>query len=104
MRGSLIDENAELRRFPMASDLAHRSYISSTLLDTFLEGTPKVTEEHVDNLRKKNEWNLFLDSCTGGKKSNSSTQKSSDSNEEDRKALVRSEERRVGKEGRYKRE
>jgi hypothetical protein len=37
----------------MAADLAHRSYISSTLLDTFLEGTPEVTEKHVRELHKK---------------------------------------------------
>ena len=54
MAGSLVDDNAEARRFPMAADLAYRSYISSTLWDTFLEDIPEVvTQEHVIDLRKK---------------------------------------------------
>ena len=72
----------------MASNLAHRSYISSTLLDTFLEDTPKVTQKHVDNLCEKDEWKKFIESCTGGKRNNSPTHKSSYSNEEEFKALV----------------
>ena len=73
----------------MVADLAHRSYISSTLLDTFIEDIPKVTQKHVDDLCEKDEWKTFIGSCTGGKKSNSSTYKSSsDSNEEEFKAVI----------------
>jgi serine/threonine protein kinase len=72
----------------MAADLAHRSYISSGLLDTFLEGTPEVTRKHANDLREKDEWKDFIASCTGGKKGNSSTHKSSGSNEKEFKALV----------------
>ncbi|OCK95949.1 uncharacterized protein K441DRAFT_63050 [Cenococcum geophilum 1.58] len=66
-----------------------QSYISSTLLDTFIEDIPKVTQKHVDDLCEKDEWKTFIGSCTGGKKSNSSTHKlSSDSNEEEFKAVI----------------
>jgi hypothetical protein len=72
----------------MAADLAHRSYISSRLLDTFLEGTPEVTQKDVDDLRKKGEWDAFIATFTGEKKGKISKQSSSVSNEEEFKALV----------------
>jgi hypothetical protein len=72
----------------MAADLAHRSYISLELLDTFLEGTPEVTQKHAEDLRERHEWKDFIASCTGRKKGNSSTHKSSGSNEKEFKALV----------------
>ena len=72
----------------MAADLAHRSYISTGLLDTFLKGTPEVTQKHVEDLREKHEWKDFIASCTPGKKGNSSIPKSSCSNEMEFKALV----------------
>jgi hypothetical protein len=56
MSGWLIGNNADIRRFPMTADLAHRSYFSSTLLDTFLEGTPEVTKKHVHDLYKMKPW------------------------------------------------
>jgi hypothetical protein len=72
----------------MVADLAHRSYISSRLLDTFLERTPEVTQKHVDDLREKAEWDAFIATCTGGKKGKTYTQSSSVSNEKEFKALV----------------
>jgi len=86
--GSNIDDKAKARQIPMAADLAQRSYISSKLLDAFLEGTPEVTQKHAADLHEKREWNDFIASCTGGKKGNSSTHKSSGSNEKEFKALV----------------
>jgi hypothetical protein len=54
--GSKIEDNAKARQIPMAADLAHRSYISPGLLDTFLDGTPEVTQKHAEDLREKHEW------------------------------------------------
>jgi hypothetical protein len=88
MSGSLIGDNADIRRFPMAADLAHRSYFSSTLLDTFLEGTPEVTKKRVRDLYKMEPWKRFVAKCTGGKNSTSFTPKSSESNEKEFKVLV----------------
>jgi serine/threonine protein kinase len=86
--GSNVDDRAKTHQTPMAADLAHRSYTSSRLLDTFLEGTPEVTQKHAEDLREKYEWNDFIASCTDGKKGNPSTHKSSGSNEKEFKALV----------------
>src|SRR5277367_6729529 len=72
----------------MAADLAHRSYISSTLIDTFLQDIPEVTQKHVLDLYEKDEWKNFITTCTGGAKSNLFAHKSSDSNEGEFKALV----------------
>ena len=72
----------------MAADLAHQSYISSTLLDTFLKDTPKVTLKHASDLKEKDEWNNFIAKCTGGENSNLFTHTSSESNEKEFKALV----------------
>jgi hypothetical protein len=72
----------------MAADLAHRSFISPKLLDTFLEGAPEVTQKDAEDLREKDKWKDFIASCTGGKKDNSSTHKTSGSNEEEFKAFV----------------
>jgi hypothetical protein len=73
----------------MAADLAHRSYFSSTLLDTFLEGTPKVTKKRVRDLYEMKPWKCFIAKCTDRKNSTSFTPKSSESNEKEFKALVR---------------
>jgi hypothetical protein len=73
--GSLIDDNAQFRRFPMAADLAHRSYISPMLLDAFLKDTPEVNQKHVLDLYEKAEWKDFVSTCTG--KGNSLLQKPS---------------------------
>jgi serine/threonine protein kinase len=81
--GSVTDDKAKARQIPMAADLAHRSYVSSRLLDTFLEGTPEVTQKHVEDLRGKSEWTAFIASCTSGKTGNSSG-----SNENEFKALL----------------
>jgi hypothetical protein len=86
--GSNIDDEAKARQIPMAAELAHRSYISSRLLDALLEGTPDVTQKHAADLREKHEWNDFIASCTGGKQGNSSAHKSSVSNEKEFKVLV----------------
>ncbi|XTI89225.1 hypothetical protein V2W45_1401204 [Cenococcum geophilum] len=100
--GSLISDNAELRRFSIAANLAHRSYISSTLLDTFIKDIPKVTQKHVDDLREKDEWKTFIGSCIGGKKSNLSTYKSSsDSNKEEFKAYFRKPKANNPRRGNY---
>src|ERR1700733_14706024 len=72
----------------MAADLAHRSYVSSKLLDTFLKGTPEVTQKHVEDLRGKSGWTAFMASYTSGKTGNSSTHNSSGSNENEFKALL----------------
>jgi hypothetical protein len=80
--------NANIRRFPMAADLAHCSYFSSTLLDTFLEGTPEVTKKHIRDLYKMKPWKRFIAKCTGGKNGTSFTPKSSESNEKEFKGLV----------------
>jgi serine/threonine protein kinase len=91
MAGSLINDNAEARRFPMAADLAYRSYISSTLWDTFLKDIPNVvTQEHIIDLRKKDGWKIFIASCTGGEPADPFSDKSSGSNEEEFMQLVRS--------------
>ena len=71
----------------MVADLAHRSYISSTLLDTFLKDTPEVMQKQVLDLYEKDEWKDFIAKCTGGEKSGSFAQ-SSDSNEKEFRALV----------------
>src|SRR5690348_3718865 len=83
MKGSSIISNADIRRFPMAADLVHRSYVSSTLLDTFLKDTPEVTQKHVLDLYEKDEWKDFMAKCTDRKKNDPSTHGSSDSNEEE---------------------
>ena len=60
MGGSSIGDKLESRRFPVAAGLVNRSYTSPTLLDTVLEDTPEVTQEHVLNLYKNDEWKVFL--------------------------------------------
>jgi serine/threonine protein kinase len=72
----------------MAADLAYRSYVSSTLLDTFLEDIPHVTQEFIHDLHEKDEWKNFIAKCTGGEKSGLLAHKSSDSNEEEFRELV----------------
>jgi hypothetical protein len=57
------------------------------LLDTFLDDTPEVTQEHVLNLYKKDEWKVFLAKCTDG--GNPPAHEPSGSTEEEFKALVR---------------
>ena len=86
--GSAISDNTGARRIPIAVDLAHRSYISLTMLDTFLEDTPKVTQKQIDDLREKAEWSNFIVSCTGEEKGPPPTHKSSNSNEKEFKKLV----------------
>jgi len=87
--GLLISDNAELRRFPIVANLAYRSYISSTLLDIFIEDILKVTQKYIDNLYKKDKWKTFIGSYTGGKKSNLSIYKSSSNlNEEEFKVVI----------------
>ena len=87
--GLLISNNAELCWFPIITDFAHQSYILLTLLDIFIKDIPKVTQKHVDNLCKKKKWKAFIRCCTGEKKNNSSTYKSSsDLNEEEFKAVI----------------
>jgi hypothetical protein len=88
MSGSLISTGVDIRRFPMAADLAHRSYFSSTLLDTFLEGTPEVTGKHVRDHYKMEPWKRFIAKCRGGKNGTLLTSKSSESNEKEFKVLV----------------
>jgi hypothetical protein len=70
----------------MAADLCHRSYISSTLLNNFLEDVPEVTHENVLKLHKKNECEVFIATCTREKKS--AAQGSSESNEKEFTALI----------------
>jgi Fungal protein kinase len=72
----------------MAAGLAQRSYFSSTLLDTFLEGTPEVTEKHVRDLYKMEPWRRFIAKCRGGENGTSFTSESSESNEKEFKVLV----------------
>src|SRR2546423_10130672 len=89
MTGSSIDDNARARRFPMAADLAYRSYTSSTLWHTFLKDIPDVvTSQHVSDLHKKDEWKKFMDSCTDGANSNPFSPKPSGSNEKEFRELV----------------
>jgi hypothetical protein len=72
----------------MAADLAHRSYVSSTLLGNFLKDIPEVAQEHIVDLRTKKAWKDFIDSCTDGERSRSLTDNPSDSNEKEFKDLV----------------
>ena len=72
----------------MAADLAYRSYVSSTLLDTFLKDIPPVDQEFIHDLHEEDEWKDFIQKCTGGEKSDSFAHKSSDSNEEEFRKLV----------------
>ena len=89
MSGLLISDNTKLRRFPIVANLAHRLYILLTLLDIFIEDILKVTQKHVDNLYKKDEWKTFIGSYIGGKKSNLSIYKSSSNlNKEEFKAVI----------------
>ena len=72
----------------MIADLAHRSYVSSTLLDTFLEDIRDVPQEFIHDLHEKDEWKNFKAKCTGGAKSGLLARKSSDSNEKEFRELV----------------
>jgi len=72
----------------MVADLTHRSYVSSNLLDTFLEGIPEVTQNHILDLYKKDQWKNFIATCTGGENSGSVIYKSSSSNEKEFRELV----------------
>jgi hypothetical protein len=90
--GSSVDDNAAARRLPMASDLAYRSYTSSTLWH-FLKDIPNVvTPEHISDLHKKDEWKQFMNSCTCGENSDPfsepSAPKPSGSNEKEFRELV----------------
>ena len=89
MAGSAISDNAEGRRFPMAVDLAYRSYYSSTLWDTFLKDIPEiVTPEHITDLHNRDEWKKFMDSWTGGEPTDPFSHKPSGSNEKEFKKLI----------------
>ena len=72
----------------MAADLAYRSYVSSKMLDTFLDGIPEVSQKHIDDLHKKDAWKNFIAKCTGGEKSGSLIHNSSDPNEKEFRELV----------------
>ena len=70
----------------MVADLTGRSYKSSNLWETFLEGIP--TPEQISDLYKKDEWKQFIDSCTGEEVDNQYSLNRSRSNEKEFKKLV----------------
>jgi hypothetical protein len=72
----------------MAADLSHRSYISSTLLDTFLKDTPEVMLKYESDLKRKDKWNDFVAKFTGGTNGNSFIYESSNPNKKEFKVLV----------------
>jgi len=87
MSGSSIYDKARARQFPIAADLAHRSYISSPLLDTFLQDIEKHIPDiktHISDLSEKDEWKDFIAKCTSG----SSVGGTSDSNENEFRKLI----------------